>query len=59
MTETHPHNGQNPTPASTIAVLAITLYAAVVLTPDQLEHLLAVLGLPATVLGLAAASRQT
>ena len=56
MTETHHHNGQNPTPAAgIIAVLVVTAYAATALTPDQLEHLLLVLGAPGVLLGLARA----
>lgn len=60
MTDTAHHNGQNPTPAAgVIAALTVTAYAATVLTPDQLEHLAAVLGFPGLLLGLARALEKT
>ena len=60
MTETHHHNGQNPTPAADlIATLVVTAYAATALTADQLEHLLLICGAPGTLLGLARALEKT
>lgn len=56
MTETHPHNGQNPTPnRAATAGLLIALYAAATMTPDQTEHLLVLLGIPTAFAALAAA----
>ncbi|MFE9461682.1 hypothetical protein [Streptomyces californicus] len=58
MTNNHP-TGQNPTPAHiTAAALALTVYAAFTLTPEQAEHLLAILGIPGAISGVLVHSRR-
>lgn len=59
VTETHPHHGRIPTGPVNLAVGTIfVLLMATQLTPDQADHLLTMLGIPGTVLGLAQALKK-
>ena len=56
MTEIHPTTGRIPTgPVNLSAGIILVLLMATQLTPDQFNQLLAVLGVPGTIHGLAQA----